>query len=198
MRLHAEQGFRGTVYDRATGRPIPKVLWVDLDTGELEALAVDDQGHTRTDGNGNLLTVRYQGNFGFQPRESSPSLRKTVRLGAPYCRKCGNPLTLPGEELCPPCHANLRSLKISMKVEPLPTSLLNRVCDHPGCQRPAAWSVSDEVEVTPQQVGSLFYRRGATVNRYFYCTFHWRPPRLLDARGEEIERFEDGGGVRPD
>jgi hypothetical protein len=199
MRLHATQGFRGRLIDLETGRAVPRVLWFDPEQGEIEAYAVDEQGRYRSDGNGNLLTYRARGRFIFLPgKPTGQGPKKTVHLGAPRCAKCRSPLTLLGDDLCAPCRALDRNQKNRMKVERMDEFLLRRPCDYRGCSRAASWSVADEVEVTPQQRGRALYARGATVGRRFYCTFHYQPPRLLDARGEVVQVDEEAGGVRPD
>jgi hypothetical protein len=195
VRLYARQGFRGQIVDLDTGRTVPRVLWFDTDQGELEAFAVDEQGALRLDGQGNFLTVRMKGRFRFVPRGAASS--RKIRLGAPQCALCGSSLTLLGDDLCPGCRAAQRHQKHPMRVEPLPEFLLGQSCEHSGCDRPAVWSVADEVEVTPQQSQGIFFQRGATVGRHFYCSHHWQPPRLLDERGEVIEKLEDSS-VRPE
>lgn len=167
----------------------------------------------RRDGAGSHLAappvIAHLAKLSSMPRKAPGSLKepRRIKMGAPACVKCRSPLTLPGEDLCAPCKAKDRGQRHTMKVERLVNPLLDCPCSVRGCSRLATWSVGDEVDVTPVVGVHLFpdgqrhrvlYLRGATVGRRFYCQRHWQPPRLLDAKGEIIQEFEDGGGLRPD
>jgi hypothetical protein len=196
MMLHsATPGIRGTVIDLDTGRPVPgRVIWLDLDKGELEAYRWNQASGYLCDVNGNYLTYRARGRFRYLPA-AAPA--PAIRLGAPHCVKCRNPLTLPGDDLCPACNAKDRGYK---GIGQAPD--LSGRCCYAGCSRSATWQVADEVEATPvlgkgtmprsRRSGIILYPRAATVACRAYCDFHFQLPRLLDARGEVIKQFEDG------
>jgi hypothetical protein len=216
MRLHAAQGVRGTVLDLETGRPVPKVLWLDVGPDgvgtELEACRVDARGGYVRDLNGEYLTYRARGRFrlvvgsvpagpgGVTARgPSAGGHARTPAAGAPRCALCPSPLTLPGDDLCPPCRARERGQRNRLLVERLLNPLLDRKCCN--CSRLATYAVADEVAVSPQ-VGlwggrKALFSRGYTAGRRWYCEFCYRPPRILDARGEVVEELEEAGGVRP-
>lgn len=78
----------------------------------------------------------------------------------------------------------------------IPIPLFSNRCCQKGCTRVARWSVSDEVPQTPVEVNGRKYSRGKIVGRRYYCEFHWKPPRLLDAKGEVMQEFDEIG-VRP-
>jgi hypothetical protein len=211
MRLHAEQGFRGEVIDLDTGRTVPKVIWLDEELGELEAYQLGPGGEYCFDASGeNYVTIKLKGRFKYKYIPANPLLlspRKSPVMGAPRCTKCSNPLTLPGDDLCPPCRAKERNQRHSMRAERITNPLERRRCSAYACGREANWSVSDEVEVTPEP-GSIFlggsnrrtrvlFDRGMTVGRRYYCSFHYQSPRILDARGEVIETLNEAHGVRP-
>jgi hypothetical protein len=217
VRLYAEQGFRGTVIDLETGRRVPKVIWLDETAGELEAYRTDSDGRYVRDVNGDYETYRAKGKFKFVPQEASGcggsaavrvSRTSTALIGAPSCVRCRSPLTLPGDDLCPACRARDRGQKHPMRAERLASPLLDRPCQAKGCGRLAEWAVADEVGVSPEAVTRPLllpdgrtlkrplYERGATVGRRYYCSFHYRPPRILDAKGEVIQDLDDTK-VRP-
>jgi hypothetical protein len=144
----------------------------------------------------------------------------TTAQGAPACTLCRNPLTLPGDDLCIRCKAqDLRVNRLLAGLEtlrgPAPgldvrAGVIHPGCSHPGCNRPAVWGVGDEVTASPApgqitlargsytHTAVVNYRRGATVARRYFCSWHWRPPLLLDVKGEVVEEQEHGFGVRPE
>ncbi len=216
MRLDARSGYRGSVIDLETGQPVRKVIWVDCDLGLLEAYQVDSSGNIKKDSEGNYLTYTAKGRFKWVP--GGPAGRGVSHttngggsrgvLGAPTCVKCGNVLTLPGDDLCIACYAKDRMVRMPTGVKPVPNPLLQVPCSHSGCNRPASWSVSDEVEASASVdelrdvAGNLRRRkikfhRGAAVQRRYYCSFHWKAPKLLDKKGEVVEVQDEGFGVRP-
>lgn len=185
---------RGRVVDLDTGRLVRKVIWLDEEARELEAYVVDATGKEviACDDSGNLAfrTVHLRGRFKLLPPTADPSatsinIRRIV-MGAPSCIKCGNWLTLQGDDLCVKCRAADRLQKNRMTVERMSSPILNSRCASYGCARLAEWAVGDEVEVTPEKSGRMLYDRGATVGQRFYCSFHYKPPRLLDSKGEVI------------
>jgi hypothetical protein len=239
MLLHAQHGWRGRVYDLDERRWVPKVIWLDTDSGVLEAYEVNHRGEYCRDLNGNYLTYRARGRFVptlpngrplpghtlpdhalpdktcsptdppiFPPERSggvgdngAGRVSKIV-MGAPRCARCPSVLTLPGDDLCPTCRAAQRTQRNPMKVERILNPLLDRKCER--CGRLAAWSVSDEVVVTPEpgesrikgRTRKVLYDRGMTVGRRYYCSHHYRPPQLLDAKGEVVQEY-DNDRVRP-
>ena len=202
MWLHAEQGARGQVIDLDTGLPVRKVIRLNEEAGLLEAYQVDAHGKERQDGEGNFLTVTLKGRFKFIPRREAFTAVPKIVMGAPACAKCGCNLTLRGDDLCPTCRAKDRGQRNPMtrggqRLSPLEI----RWCDHKGCSRRAAWAVGDEVTVTPELARRgrrrWLFDRAMTVGVRHYCSFHFQPPRILDAKGEVIEELHEAGGVRP-
>ena len=215
MLLHADQGFRGEVWDLDTGRKVLKVISLDEEAGLLEAYKVLDDGKIARDVNGNYLTYRARGRFRCVPmghrdygRHRLPiTPRPASAPGAVACVKCGSALTLPGSELCAFCNA--RDKGVEFRVEKIVTPLLDRPCQSKGCRRLAEWAVGDEVRASPQLGPSpgkvegrrvfsdrVWFERGTCVGRRFYCSFHYQPPRLLAPNGERIEDLGSSG--RPD
>lgn len=195
MRLHAEQGMRGRVVDLDTGLRVPKVIWLDLEKGELEAYRVDAQDRPVRTVNGDYETYTARGRFAFYPADAKeaaaqPSLQG-IAMGAPRCERCGSPLTLRGKELCPRCYATDRRIKPLLLAEPLTTPLLDRRCEYKGCSRLAEWIVGDEIPTTPAKEGRYLFDRAATVGRRYCCSFHYQPPRILDEKGEIVEELEN-------
>lgn len=125
-----------------------------------------------------------------------------VTVGAPVCARCRSPLTLPGDDLCPRCRAVDRGQRNRFVVEHLTTPLLDRPCEC-GCGRLATRSVGDEVGVTPEQtttplllpsgvtVRKPLWDRAMTVGRHWFCDWCWKPPRILDDKGEVIEELHE-------
>lgn len=197
MWLHAEQGFRGTVVDLDTGQPVRKVLRIKDTMDELEAVAVDGAGNAVKNAVGDEKTYRAVGRFRFVPRPGNATPK--VLLGAPACTKCGSVLTLPGDDLCSACKAKDRGQRHKMTAERVSNLLLPRKCEQ--CSRQAVWSVSDEVNTTPEAGGKLtirgrkfrgvYYARAAVVGRRWFCEWHFKPPRLLDARGEVVQEIQE-------
>ena len=206
MLLHASQGFRGQVIDLDTRRPVSKVISFDTEKNEVEAYQTDENGLVRNgivSGEICQLTYRARGRFKFVPRGDTMAGIANDRLkecttsvvGAPYCVKCGSPLTLPGKDLCAFCNAADKNVKGFSRLKPT-SPLLVVPCDYPGCGQEAQYSVGDEVEASPELFDKQLYTRGATVGRRFYCAFHWKPARILDERGEVVkELYEEV--VRP-
>ncbi len=204
MRLYASQGARGRIIDLDTGKFVPKVIWLDLENGELEAYRIDGNGQPVSDGNGNLLTYYAKGRFRFETVRVRESKNGSVPIsGAPKCVKCESVLTLPGDDLCPACRAKDRGQRNRFVIERHLDPLEVRPCDG-RCGRLAVYAVSDEVTVTPEskvidwqgRKTRALFDRGATVGRRFYCSFCFKPPRILDARGEVIQELDTK--VRPD
>lgn len=188
---------RGTVWDLDTGRRVPKVVELDVERGYVRAFAVvvqndarPDREVVRKDALGRPVWYEATGRFKFVPADAVVIFPRTV-LGAPQCIRCGTPLTLPGEELCPRCWAADRGQRNRFLVERLTTPLLDVRCEK--CSRPASWSVADEVVVSPEQHNQRLWDRGMTVGRRYYCDLHYRPARMLDRKGEVVEEFNYAG-----
>ncbi len=198
MILDASRGIKGKVVDLDTGKVVPKVKSLNTDTGLLVAYRTDAHGNALSDGNGNWLTYTAVGRFRFTPSDGSQVPAKKIVMGAPSCTKCLNRMTLPGDDLCVRCRATDRNQRHRMTVEAVIDPFDDHKCED--CTEKAAWCVSDEVETTPQAgmspSGKVLFERAATVGRRWYCSRHFKPPRLLDARGEEIKEL-DNEKVRP-
>lgn len=189
MILDPTKGIKGTVIDLDTGQPVRNVKYLNTETGYLEAYQTDPTGKVLRDANGFRFTV-YQGRFKFIPAES-PKQPKII-MGAPHCSLCNSKMTLRGDDLCPACRAKERGQRNKMKVEKIGVPLFNVKCEL--CSRVATWYVSDEVEVTPELSNKRLYGRGVTVGRRSYCAWCFKPPQLLDDKGEVIKQLES---IRP-
>lgn len=203
---------RGRVIDLDTGREVPKVRLFREDY--VEAYRVGPDGKVLRDAKGDPIWYAASGRFKFVPFDV-PAPKKVV-MGAAKCALCPSTMTLPGDELCPACRAAQSSQRHKMTCTRIDDPFAGHRCEK--CSRDATWSVSDEVDVTPSQVGVRLVRRGrrvwgvpdrsgevkrlttftrgATVSRRYFCDRHFKPPRLLDARGEVIRDEETT--VRPD
>jgi hypothetical protein len=164
-------GVKGRLLDLDTGKVIPHVIWFNDRDGTFEAHRVDDRGRPARDPKtGDWLIWWGQGRLRF-------ILARDV--------------VTPPKPKPPVVVARAR----------LEAALWHEECDRAGCGRRAEWQVSDEVDLPPVQRlvrGRLVqFARGKTVRTRHYCSKHYEPPRLLDARGEVMETFEDAGGVRP-
>ncbi len=186
---------RGKIIDLDTQQEVRAVKWFNTDKGVLERYETDADGKLVSDEHGNLSTEVLKGRFLFVPRDAAvPS----INYGAARCARCPSTLTLPGDDLCPPCRARERGQRHNMRVERLENVLLDRKCM--GCSRLAEFMVSDEVLVSPilQRAGQLgiwsgkkvTWERGMTVRRRFYCAWCYRPPQIVDARGEVISQVD--------
>lgn len=198
MLLTAESGLRGRVFDLDTGRRVPKVIELNTETGYLRAyrVVVQDDRHPErevicTNADGEQEWYEAHGRFRFVPTNNSITPPVRVVLGAAVCSCCRSPLTLPGDDLCPPCRARERGQRNRFLVERLTTPLFN--CRCLVCSRLATWSVADEVDVTPARQGQYLYERGMIVGRRYYCDVHYQPARLLDDRGEVIRELRYAG-----
>ena len=205
MLVQAVHGARGTVYDLDTGKRVPKVIELNLETGYVRAYFVVEQNDAnpsresiRRNLSGEFEWYEAYGKFKFVPDPRSSIVPENhaksspcVMMGAPKCACCSNSLTLPGDDLCPRCRARDRGQRNLFLVERLPTPLLDCKCNH--CSRLAVWAVADEVEVTPAVSNKYLWERGMTVGRRYYCDSHYKPARLLDAQGEVITDFNYAG-----
>lgn len=154
--------------------------------------------------NNNAKMFEAHGRFKFVPRQVA--LPKQEQMGAAKCAKCPSTLVLQGDDLCPACRAKERGQRNPMKVEKLDSFEIKHKCDR--CSRDASYAVSDEVAVTPSTSGfSIVQRgtrklvvptgtgnqqwlRGATVGRRYYCQRCYKPPALVDSKGEVIKELE--------
>jgi hypothetical protein len=198
-----------TLWDLDEGRPIFGWIWVDVEKGLMEGYQLDESGVARTEGD-SYLTYTARGRFQLTRAGAAPSrsaaagVPQAVRaLGAaPACVRCGDPLVLPGDDLCVKCKAEDRAYsKVLSHLETLKAG--GKVpgaapCAYRGCNRPGVYSVSHEVGVSSVDAGGpRVFRRGAAVARLYFCPWHWRPPLLLDPKGEVVEEQDHGFGVRP-
>lgn len=176
MRLYAKDGVRGKLIDLDTGKPVPKVVWFDTETGEFQAYQTGADGQILRDAQGDYLVYLARGRLRFFP-EDKP---RAVRLPCPD----PEPVTKPPRR--------------TSKDERLDAWMLGILpCSHYACTRTAEWAVSDEEPAAPQIVDRMAYTQATIVNRRFFCAFHYKPPRLLDHKGEVVEEFAEAGGVRP-
>jgi hypothetical protein len=212
--LDAERGARGIVVDLDTGRVVPRVIRFENDAkttlqpdgnllveGVMQAVWCDNLGKPVFD-DGRARVYRARGRFKFIVARNADQA-PTVLLGSPNCTKCGSPLTLAGDDLCPRCKATDRGQRNRFSVKELQSPLLDMPCEFKGCREWAEVMVSDEVIVSPSEVHrrldphrthsrrkSLYYERGMTVARHHYCRRHYQPPRILDAKGEVVQVLE--------
>jgi hypothetical protein len=204
------------VYDLDDKKVVPHVIWVDVEAGLIEACFSDAFGRPSRDSDGAINTFTARGRFevrqGQLPVPPKHPLSKSPvsspKEGAPRCagKGCVSTLTLPGDDLCVACRARERGQRNPMRVGRIKDVLAPHKCNN--CTRRAVWQVGDEVEVSPLPDGrkkvvafghvirNPAYERGATVGRRYYCDFCYKPPRVLDARGEVI-RDVDEEKVRP-
>lgn len=174
MIIKAKDGIRGVLIDVETNQVIRKVISADLETGIFEAYQVSPDGEIKTDGRGDYLTYRARARCGlkFIPTKNILSGRKVEETKPPHLK---------------------RPHKKAVRVG----ALFGGECEHYACSRTPEWAVSDEVTLPPVQVGKRRFGQARVVDVHLYCAFHYQPPRLLDDKGEEIKKFEDAGGVRP-
>lgn len=204
MILDANNNIRGKVIDLDTGLVVRKVIRLNTDTGYIKAYQVDAAGEIKRDAAGDYLTYEATGRFKFVP--SDKPVVKGIELGAPKCDLCQSTMTLPGDVLCVKCRARERSQRNKMTCERIDGLEVGRKCER--CSRDACWSVGDEVVVTPVQtsfrierrnrrrvvvpdgIGTQQWSRGQMVGRRYFCSRHYKPPALLDARGEVIRELD--------
>lgn len=172
MLLRASDGIRGLVINQDTGNPIRKVIWANLQTGDFEAFRTDAEGRIIADDFGRHLKYRGKCRLKFIPAKTLSSSSKQ-------------------EEEQLPLHP-----KVTQKIKKITVPLFDLPCDYKGCHRIAEWMVSDEVELPPIKNNGRLYSRARTVDRRVYCSWHYKPPRLLDHKGEMIKEYENV--VRPD
>lgn len=175
-RIYAKDGVRGTLIDLITRKPIRVPVWFDQETGEYEAFRLDAVGKILHE---NGKPVRYRGKTKLQFIPSYTDNQKFIEKVAPD-KFVGTPKSV---------------IPITKREKLYP--LLQLRCEAYGCDRIAAWSVSDEVPSSPVVQGNRKYETGITIARRYYCSWHYQPPRLLDAKGDVISVDEDACGVRP-
>lgn len=196
MLLTAKSGVRGIWSDLSSGKVIRKVIWGDLASGEYEAFRIDGNGDICYDDEKRPIRYRGKARLHF-----TPTININARITPPPAQDVPNPAFAPRNA----ANANVAQLNGGRskreRANRVPVPLFDLPCQHYGCVRPAAWLVSDEVELPPE-VGSIrgrkyLFPRARTVAIRRYCAFHFEPPRLLDGKGKVIEVFEAAGGVRP-
>lgn len=173
MRIHASMGIRGSLVDATTGQLIRKAIWADLETGEYEALKLD--------GNGNTI-----GEPGKELRYFGKAKLKFVPA-----KILDDKPSQPEEE------PNRKKPVVKQRPTPIRIPLFSKHCQHYACNRVAAWMVSEEEELPPLRKGNRLLVRAKLLRVCYWCSFHYVPPKLFDAKGELIEIDHEAGGVRP-
>lgn len=172
MIISARDGIRGILLDLDEDRPIPKVIWADTELGLFCAYQTDKGGNILKDDRGNYLWYKAKARLRFIP---------TANLSVPS----NDP-----PALAPPLKRRDRS-----QARRIVIPLFDQKCSE--CSRVAEWSVSDEISLPPVKANGQWFSRGKTVDVRFYCSWCYKPPRLVDSKGEIIKEFEEAGGVRP-
>lgn len=203
MWLTAED-FVGTVTDLDTGNRVRNVAAVNVEEGLLERFRTDGAGRTVRDAaTDEPIRDLYRGRFRADLRPREKAKKRGPILGANECVRCASKLVLPRDDLCAVCRAREQGRDI--RVEPVTNVLDERPCDG-GCGRSATWSVSDRTAVSPVRgkfpridgsLADVWFARGALIARWWYCSWCYRPPRVLDARGEVMTVNDEAGGCRP-
>ncbi len=170
--LDAKSGVRGELRNLETGRIIPKVIRALIpdnpaEQGEFVAFVVGADGLIAHE-NGRALRYSGRCRMHFTP---------TVNLSA----RPENPKRAP-RNLPRPRPQTARRM---------PVPLFDCHCEHYACTRLATWMVSDEVETAPVLLRGRKWSTGRTVGQRFYCSWHYQPARILDARGEVMESLEN-------
>lgn len=165
--LDAKSGVRGRLIDLDAGRDILYVRRAVLpddpsQLGEYEAFRVGPDGDIAKE-NGKPLTYTGRCRMRFEPAAIA---NKT-----------------PVE---PVTHRPVRQ-----KFEKITVPVLGLNCQHYACNRTAAWTVSDEVPTAPVQSGSKWFGTAKLIGRRFYCDWHYRPPRIIDTKGEVMEELHE-------
>ncbi len=190
---------KGKLWDLDTGRRIPKPLWFDTDpqlpnvppghwTFEAYQVFRDAQGKERVkqDGQGDYLTWFGSGRLAFIPADPKPT---------PSWAGPDEPLRFEGrakerleavERGDQPPGPNGKARKVSL----LPAILLDCPCEGK-CGRLATHQVADEVEQNPQLWRGKLWSRGRMVDVHYFCAWCYKPPRVLDHKGEEVREYED-------
>jgi hypothetical protein len=113
MLLHAESGFRGKVIDLDTGKPVPKVIWLDTERGELEAYKTTSEGKYIRGLNGEFITYKARGNFRYIPSNSvDSSTNNTTRTRVVWV-----PLSVPGAHLLSPYRGMIYAHLVGLRRE---------------------------------------------------------------------------------
>lgn len=175
MLLTAKSGIRGRWINLNTGKILRKVIWGNLSTGEFEAYRIDGNGEICRDEFGKPLS--YKGK---------------VRLHFTATANLGKKSVVAPTEPQKPITRLRTKRRIIRKLQ---VPLFNVFCDE--CSRLAAWLVSDEVDLPPVIHAGRRYMQARTVGIRYYCSWCYKPPRLLDSKGEIIKEFSDAGGIRP-
>jgi hypothetical protein len=173
MIISRSSGYRGQIFDLDTNRFIPKVIWADTDLGTFEAYCVDLNGDVVYNEKKEPKYWVGKGRIKFVPAEKS---KKQYHI--PICEKTGKPVTVLSDCPCPACRPPVPVLHTG--------PVLGRNCEHYGCTRTAEWSVSDEIELSPVLDGKYLYTRGHMVGQRFYCSWHYKPPKIVDEKGETV------------
>jgi hypothetical protein len=170
--LDSRKGVSGVLINAQTNERIPFARWASIPDdpnaeGEFEALAVDQFGNK-------MVPARvYRGRcrLRFIPK-AAPDLPRKIPVNT------GTALTrLPPSS--PAVQPQRRAVPVLM--------LRNRPCQHYACLRMAEWQVSEEVELAPiTGTDGRLYDTAKHVRTWYYCSWHYKAPKLFDARGELI------------
>lgn len=207
MKLFAKDVPAGAwVLDLDTNRRLSNIIWVDPENGMAEAYEIVNGQMVLTfdsDGAAAWKTLLLKGRFKLMnlPTQDNTKSDFSKYLGAPRCGMCGSTMTLRGDELCPICKAKDSGKPLKAKrLDPFEFHSCEK------CSRDATWSVSDEVTVSAEEGrlpagglllgGRYLFDRAVTVNRRYYCSWHYVGPRLVDHKGE-IMSTDDSMKHRP-
>jgi hypothetical protein len=166
MILRAKDGIRGRLFDLDTGKEVPKVTWVNLETGQLEAYVVDAAGNIQKWANGENKIYWATGKFKFVPAQSAlVSKPPEIDPDPPPPRKT--------------------------KYDRIVVPMLSDRCEAYACNRVADWAVSDEIALPPLIKDGKRYARAKVVDRHWWCDKHFKPPRILDEKGDVVEELNN-------
>ncbi len=171
MIIDYRSGLRGVLVDASTGKRIPFGTWANLDTGEWKAWAATHDGKR----------------VAFPKREVSG--RCPLRFVESYAPQVPARPALPdgagdraqGEALRQQYRRTTDRILIVRGVG----------CEQPGCGRPAAYRVADELLLEPEtDAAGRQHERAMTVASHRYCARHYRAPRQLAPNGDTVCRVE--------
>jgi hypothetical protein len=163
VRIDAKSGLRGVLVEADTGRRIPFARKADLDTGEWEAWAATPDG-------------------------KSVALPRRLLRG-----RCRLRFVASDAVVIPPKASDPRDLAGSLEearrryAKPI-LALPGRGCEEPRCHRLAEWETAHERLIEPEAgADGHAYERAVTVEVHRWCSWHYRPPRVVNLRGIESE-----------
>jgi hypothetical protein len=168
MILSAKSGLRGMFVREDNGEPVRWVRWYDTETSEYEAFSADPV-HARANGR-NLHALLYRGQ---------------ARLRFVPARIVSTPGPKPPDPKdVAECVAEQRSRHHkARRIVALP----GRECQEKGCHRLAEWEVADAADVLPDVQDGRQFHRSIVLGLRRYCSWHYRPPLVMDLRGDMAE-----------